>query len=124
MRRNELDSIPELWPRGASVHIDIAELVTAPSIAGTGKIRGLWSITAIGGESFQAGINGNKPFVIRADHGGEHHQGMAEVQPDPPVVEIHKNVRTGLQFGDFGESDVDIPRARASSRQNLRREPC
>jgi len=124
MRRDEFDPVAELGFPCAAVQVDIAELVAPPTIAGAGKVGGLRAIVAIGGKSFQARVYGDEPFVIGADDGGEDGQRVTEVRSDAPVVEIHEDVGAGLQFSDFGQREVDVPGAGASSGKDFDRQAC
>src|SRR5579871_1046975 len=115
MRRNKLDSIPQL--RFGVRKIEISKLIPAPSVI-------LRAIATIRGNRLESRIHRDERIMIRADHGREHAKNMPEWNPHPLILHIHQYERPRLNFGDLRPQCIDVPSASAAARADLRREPC
>src|SRR5581483_917145 len=94
VRRDEFD--PAAQFRKAAGKIDITELVSAPAVAGPAQTKGFRSVAAVGGECLESSIHSDETRVIGAHHGGQHGEGVFEIQAFVPVGEVHEHVRSGL----------------------------
>jgi len=113
MGRDEFDAIAE-----AKFGVEEAELVAAPAVGGV-EMRGLGAVAAIGGESFESGVDGDEGIVIGADDGCEDRHGRLKINAEAAILQVHHDVGTGLQFRQVEKIEIDVPGSSASSAENF-----
>jgi hypothetical protein len=118
MGRDELDSIAQ-----AEFGFEVSEFVSGPPIFHAIEIRGLGVIRAIGGEGFDAGVDGDERIVIGTDHGRENGHGVLKVDADSAICQVHHDVGSGLDFRHVRQVEIDVPGSGAASGEDFAGEP-